>query len=253
MALMDYQQKDILQHSSWQEGIKKALVYTAVSPERRLVVVKEFDREHKRVFNYDILYAISHPNMPHLIDHNTEETVGYQVLEHKLGESSLIATSQMSDREKIETMLQLLNLAAYFHEYHLIHGDMKPRDFIIHEKTGKLIDLETVRPAGSTLRYMNKNYCAPEQIDPESQITEETDVFSLAKIIFNLILGVRENEAPLGLGHIDSLGERANTALLTKDVLSVLKRGMNFNPRNRYCNAMELREAISEAFDKITI
>jgi serine/threonine protein kinase len=146
----------------------------------------------------------------------------------------------------------------------ITHRDIKPKNIIRDEKTGKYIILDlgigyfmpkldknkTVIVQGSGSRF----YSAPEQFrvvlnDPYC-ITPATDQFSFAVILYELSTKThpfissnsseRQNYANAVTGAVKPLGIETLTNSLSSETISIINRMMSIEPSQRFLNLDEL-------------
>lgn len=88
-------------------------------------------------------------------------------------------------------MRQLADALEALHQAGLVHGDLKPANVMIsHDDTARLIDFDTVCPAGSTgaWRSLTPAFASPERRAGEPADVRD-DVFSMAVIVYQLFTG----------------------------------------------------------------
>ncbi|BBM83327.1 protein kinase domain-containing protein [Candidatus Uabimicrobium amorphum] len=160
-------------------------------------IVERFKREYK------FLCSIKHPNIVMAYDFFEERSNYFLVMEHIPG----ITLKELLEKEHRLTLLQRLNIAlqmckavSALNVNKIVHRDIKPDNIIVTEKgIIKLLDLGIAKTTNKELSAITKTGViigTPEYISPE-QITDKerfnSDVFSIAVVIYQVILGLKES------------------------------------------------------------
>ena len=140
---------------------------------------------------------------------------------------------------------QMIEAAAYAHRSKIIHCDIKPENFILFpDNRLKLTDFGIARVAHRTIRGNGTGtmgYMAPEQAMGKPSF--RSDVFSLGLILHRMLSGQWGEwpfEWPLP-GHA-----RLRTRVHA-DMLEVVKRSLELNPRKRFRDAGQMLENFRRA------
>jgi eukaryotic-like serine/threonine-protein kinase len=194
------------------------------------------DDEARRRFEREARLAarLHHPNVVQIFDVGEEEAEGrpFIVMEHVEGGTlaDLIArrTRRPARRRAVALLAQACEGLGHAHRNGLVHRDVKPQNLLIRRGDGqvKVADFGIARALEESAITRTghvvgtKPYMAPEQLDG-SEISPATDVYAL------------------GVVGRELLGERAPPKLD-----AVLRRCLSEDPRNRFADATELREAL---------
>jgi len=172
---------------------------------------------------------------------------GEFIIVFPLGEEAL--SDRLQRRMALTTILelgeQMIEAAAYAHRSKIIHCDIKPENFILFpDNPLKLTDFGIARVAHRTIRGNGTGtmgYMAPEQAMGKPSF--RSDVFSLGLILHRMLSGQWGEwpfEWPLP-GHA-----RLRTRVHA-DMLEVVKRSLELNPRKRFRDAGQMLENFRRA------
>ena len=179
---------------------------------------------------------LKHPNILPL--KNADYIDGRLVLAYPLGERSLgqRMQSRISAQLAMDFSHQMLSAVAYAHEHRIIHCDIKPQNMILFP--GNQLMLTDFGIAKVAYRTMVKasgsgtvGFCAPEQAMGKPSLA--SDVFSLGLVMYRLFSG-RLPEYPFDWPppNYTSVKKKVHAELL-----AVMRRAMEVNPRKRYPHA----------------
>lgn len=185
----------------------------------RLVAIKEMQQEHiaredsaaaAEAFKREafLLAALTHPNLPSIYDHFSEDERWYLVMTFIEGETLghyLETTPEgcLPVREVVEIALQLCSVLDYLHNRQppIIFRDLKPAN-IMRTPQGQLylIDFGIARhfkpgQRQDTRALGSPGYAAPEQYG-KAQTTPQTDIYSLGATLHCLLSGIDPAESP---------------------------------------------------------
>jgi eukaryotic-like serine/threonine-protein kinase len=152
-----------------------------------------------------LLARLSHPNIARLLDAGvTAAGQPFLVLEYVEGTpiDRFAADRRLGIDARLTLFLQVAGAVAHAHSNLVVHRDLKPSNVLVdsHGQV-KLLDFgvstllgseESGRPvpAAATSRALTPEYAAPEQLTGGS-ITTSTDVYALAVILYQLLIGSR--------------------------------------------------------------
>lgn len=217
------------------EGVRVALKI----PHSHLVTreaLAEFRREVR------LAAQLKHPNILPL--KNAEFIEGRFVVAFPLGERTLGARlqSRMALATALDLGEQMVRAVAYAHEHHIIHCDIKPDNLILFpDKQLMLTDFGIAKVAVKTIRASGSGtvgYIAPEQAMGKPSF--RSDVFSLGLVLYRM-LGGHLPEYPFDW---PPPGYDKARRRLDPELLRVLRRAMDVDPRKRYANAGQLLAAL---------
>jgi serine/threonine-protein kinase len=179
---------------------------------------------------------LDHPNVVKVYDVSDDADRPFIVMEHVDGGTLgdvIKRRARLDPSEALRYLVQASDGLGHAHDRKLVHRDVKPHNLLIRESDGcvKVADFGIARAAEDTrLTHTGRvigtdRYMAPEQLDG-GDVTPATDVFS-----FGVVAG-------------EVLGPDRDPA-----ATAVIERCLSPDPRSRYRDANELREALSELAD----
>jgi len=156
-----------------------------------------FEREAK------IIASLNHPNVVHIYDYETS-TQGYSIVMEYIGGGSLAnllseSGGRLPADSVMDLSLQISDGLAHAHKKGIIHRDLKPQNVLIDrdgaQLRAKIADFGIARGGdqSSSLRTMGglgtPLYMAPEQRIDAKSVTTAADIYSLGKMILEMLTG----------------------------------------------------------------
>lgn len=220
------------------EGIRVALKV----PHASIVddtVLKDFRNEVR------VAARLEHPNiLPLRFAGFVDERF---VIAFQLGDNTLSEriTKRLSVKSILDYSQQMLQATAYAHRSKIIHCDIKPENFILFAGNRlKLTDFGIAKVAQKTVRGAGTGtigYMAPEQAMGKPSF--RSDVFSIGLIICRMLSGHWPEWPyewpPKGISRMRSR--------VHPDMIAVVRRAMDLNPRKRFRDADHMLEAFMKA------
>lgn len=219
------------------EGIRVALKIphaSAIDQE----VLEDFRKEVRLTAKLD------HPNILRL--KNASFINGQFVIVFPLGERSLAdrLRSRMAVMTAIDFAEQMLDAVAYAHRQRIIHCDIKPENFIIFPGNRlRLSDFGIAKVALKTVRASGSGtigFIAPEQAMGKPSL--RSDVFSIGLILYRMFSGQLPEWPftwpPVGFGRM--------RGRVQPDVIAVVRKAIEVNPRKRFRDAVQMRAAFEK-------
>jgi len=149
------------------------------------------------------LAQMSHPNVIKVTDLIDAGDIVAFVMEYIEGETleHYIERKGKLSNEEIETLFnQMMEAIEYVHSQGLIHRDIKPSNFML-TKSGsiKLLDFGIAKNTNDSAVDYTKTglmqqmgtpmYMSPEQVKNTSEVTRETDIYSLGVVLWQMVTG----------------------------------------------------------------
>lgn len=156
----------------------------ARSPLHRALLRKEFENA----------IGLVHPGIATVYSFESVNPLGECLIEEWIDGQPLdkFISAQKPSRKAIFDILQsIADALAYIHSHQIVHRDIKPANIIV-SSTGsqpKIIDFGLADSPGLTLVKGpggTDGYAAPEQYQPDSQVTHAADIFSFGRILSRL-------------------------------------------------------------------
>jgi serine/threonine-protein kinase len=219
------------------EGIRIALK----APLRELVgpsYLEEFRREVR------LTAGLDHPNILTLKYAGFVD--GHFVIVYPLGERSLAERlqSRMSMRTTLDLAEQMVEATACAHLHRIIHCDIKPENLILFSGNRlRLADFGIARVARGRLEASGSGtigYIAPEQAVGKPSF--RSDVFSLGLVMYRMLSG----ELPGWPYEWPLPGARSLRSRVHPDLLGVLERAIQLDPRDRFSDAKTMARALRQ-------
>jgi eukaryotic-like serine/threonine-protein kinase len=184
---------------------------------------------------------LDHPNILPLKDASFIED--HFVIVFQLGERKLAdrLRSRLSFEVAIDYAQQMLDAVSYAHRMNIIHCDIKPENFIVFPNNRlRLADFGIAKVAQRTIKGSGSGsvgYMAPEQAMGRPSL--KSDVFSLG-LIFCRMLSGQWPEWPFAW---PPPGYERLKRSAHPDLIDFLRRATEPNPRKRYRDAEQMRNA----------
>jgi serine/threonine-protein kinase len=210
---------------------------------------------------------VGHPSIVRAFDFGETEA-GEPFLVMELLEGTSLADwldrrGRMSPVEAVQMLLPIASGLAAAHARGIVHRDIKPENILIVPDGAstflpKIVDFgiaklsrrssQVITQAGMVLGSLE--YMSPEQAEGKQEVGEQTDVWALSVVLYELITGHRPFEG-------DSISQMIY-ALYTLDPLpitsfavgddalwAILARGLEKDPQNRWKTMLDLGTALA--------
>ena len=232
----------------------KVLAPGVVSP----ATVKAFRRE----ISYTL--RLEHPNILPLLDAGEAEGLPFYVMRHVRGGSlrrRLDGLRRLALSETAGIARQTAAALTYAHEHRILHCDVKPENILLDGDHVYLADFgiaRAVRPAafGPSMAVGGGGgtacYVSPEQALGERAIDGRTDLYSLACVAYEMLVG----RPPFrGANDGDTVARRFTTPIPTDgfppavpDSLRVeIQRALSLEPERRQSSVADFATAFTES------
>ncbi|MCI8488892.1 MAG: protein kinase [Lachnospiraceae bacterium] len=198
--------------------------------------VKRISKEPEftwKIREAEILNHLRHPQIPHIYDIEEDEEAWYIVEEYMEGESleALMLQSSFITLDFIDRVITgLTEVLDYLHclkPYPLIYQDLKAEHVIAGRDGIKLIDFGISvwldKTENKIQNYGTPAFCAPEK-RRHAKISEQTDVFSMGKLLEELIFAEGRKESM----HLMHIAKKAASTDLSERYASVREFAADF-------------------------
>ncbi|MHC4585198.1 MAG: serine/threonine protein kinase [Planctomycetota bacterium] len=201
---------------------------------------------------------LNHTNIVQAYDVGEAGGYNYFVMEYVEGKTiydDLSAGKVYSEKDAVETIIQVAHALEHAHARGLIHRDIKPKNIMLAENGKvKLADMGLARETADIeaaeseagKAYGTPYYIAPEQIRGEIDIDGRADIYGLGATFYHMVTGrvpfMADDPADVMRKHLrDPLipPDHINTNL-TAGISEVIEIMMAKKKKNRYKNIEEL-------------
>lgn len=207
---------------------------------RKILLVEDQDSIKRFQREVRILSKLSHPRIVRIEAAHVDSKPYWFVMplyKHSLRE---VAPSLVGDRRRVAGIFEsMLEGMEYAHEQGVIHRDLKPENILIGDDEatvisdfglGRAFDAATSRATQTGAWVGTLGYMAPEQIGNAAHADTRSDIFSLGRILYELLTG----EPPSAI-------QDANK--LPVGLAAVVQRCTKTNPDERFQSVRDLRSA----------
>jgi serine/threonine protein kinase len=187
---------------------------------------------------------LRHPNIVSVLNSGTNERRGpwYAMdwADESLRDILVKNPGGLSEQEVNRIFTPIVEAMAYAHQEGVLHRDLKPENVLFFDGAPRLADFGLgLRLTSNSLRLTQSHlglgtlaYMAPEQFSDAHTVGPAADVFSLGKILFELITGIFPNFLP-------------DISKAPGKYRYILHRCLEQDPAKRYVNAGQLAQALS--------
>jgi serine/threonine protein kinase len=177
-------------------------VYRALDQESgdEVALKQSINAQHDARFEAEarLLASLQHPRVVKVIDHFSDESGQYVVMELVRGTELGVLLKQhgapgLPVGQSVEYVLQTCEALQYIHEQQIVHRDIKPANLIVGENGVVLVDFGIARLMDEeedvgTIGIGTPKFMAPE-VFAGGHVSPRTDVFSVAATLWTLIAG----------------------------------------------------------------
>ena len=214
-------------------------VSAAVGPERFLREIK-------------ITAQLNHPHILPLLDSGNADGLLFYVMPYVAGESLrglLAQQGRLSLDEAVHIAKQMADALDHAHRKGVVHRDVKPENVLFSEGHAVVSDFGIARAVsgagptqltGTGLPLGTLGYMSPEQAAASTSIDERTDVFALASVTYEMLVGstpgawMTEEDVRLGRYSDAPPDHREELDRLPGRVEQILVRAMALRAADRF-------------------
>ncbi len=248
-----------------------ATVYLAEDVKhRRKVAVKVLKPELAAIIGgerflqeIEVTANLQHPNILPLYDSGAADRFLYYVMPYIEGESlreKLNREKQLSLEETIEIAKSIAAALQFAHERDIIHRDIKPENILLQAGQALVADFGialAISHAGGSrmtetgLSLGTPHYMSPEQATGEREIDARSDVYSLAALVYEMLVGDPPHSASTVQGIIAKiLSEEPTPVTRTRSLVptyvdAALRKALAKSPADRFADAAAFATALT--------
>ncbi|MGN6393639.1 MAG: protein kinase domain-containing protein [Gemmatimonadales bacterium] len=208
--------------------------------------------------------SLQHPHILPLFDSGSAEGFLYYVMPFVDGETlraKLNRETQLSIDEAVGIATSVADALDYAHRHGVIHRDIKPENILLHDGRPVVADfgiaLAVSAAAGGRmtetgLSLGTPHYMSPEQATAEKELTNRSDIYSLASVLYEMLSG----SPP----HVGSSAQQIIMKIVTDEARPVtelrksvppyvgaaLAKALEKLPADRFATAHEFGEALHD-------
>ncbi len=208
--------------------------------------------------------ALQHPNILPLFDSGEADGFLYYVMPYVEGESlrdRLDRERQLGVEEAVALVREVADGLEYAHSHGVVHRDIKPENILIHAGRPMVADfgiaLAVSAAAGGRmtetgLSLGTPHYMSPEQATAEKTITNRSDVYSLASVLYEMLTGDPPHTGATAQQIIMKIvtEEPASLARLRKsvppNVAAAVSHALEKLPADRFASAKAFADALAD-------
>jgi serine/threonine-protein kinase len=206
--------------------------------------------------------TLQHPHILPLYDSGEAEGVLYYVMPYVAGESlrrRLERERQLPIGDVVALTGQVASALDYAHRRGVIHRDIKPENILLHEGEPLLADFGIALAVGSAgvdrltgtgISLGTPQYMSPEQAAGDRVAGPQSDVYSLAVVAYEMLVGEppitgSSSHAVIARLLVDPPRPiRSVRATVPAGIESAILKALAKTPADRYATARQLAEAI---------
>jgi len=197
--------------------------------------------------------ALQHPHILPLHDSGTADGFLYYVMPYIQGETlrdTLGRETQLGVEEAVKITTEVADALDYAHRHGVIHRDIKPENILLHDGRPMVADfgiaLALSAAAGGRMTETGMSlgtphYMSPEQATADKEITQRSDVYSLASVLYELLTG----DPP----HTGSSAQQIIMKIVTEEAAPVTRNRKSVPPNVAAAVAKALEKLPADRFD----
>jgi serine/threonine protein kinase len=224
-------------------------------------LAQRFQREARAVA------ALEHDNIITIYQYGEKENVYFIAMKLIKGKDlaqELSKVRKAGKRLDVERALRIMEQVAsaldYAHKHNVIHRDIKPSNILIDENDkAVLTDFGLVlRPSVETTMgtaFGTPRYIAPEQAISSNKAVPQSDLYSFAVILYEILVGETpfngDSPMEIALSHISDPPPppRSKNPQIPAAVEKELLKALEKEPEKRHKTAMDLIKAVKKGYD----
>ncbi len=186
---------------------------------------------------------LAHPNIIKIIAYDAEGDRKYYIMPLYTSSLKTVIPELYGKYDRQYSIInEVLNGVIYLHSEGVLHRDLKPQNILYNSDSdivindfglGRQIDSGSDRLTRFGDGFGTQRYTAPEQFINARNATEKSDVFSLGKIIEDMVTNM------------------LSAAIPTDDLRYIIDKCTQASPERRFSSAVELKTAIDSVYQHL--
>jgi serine/threonine protein kinase len=197
--------------------------------------------------------ALNHPHILPLFDSGETSGFLYYVMPYIQGETvreQLNRETQFGIDEAVRITTEVADALQYAHDHGVVHRDIKPENILLHAGRPMVADfgiaLAVSAAAGGRMTETGLSlgtpyYMSPEQATAEKTITNRSDIYSLASVLYEMLTG----EPP----HMGNSAQQIIMKIIAEPVAAVTTLRKSVPPNVAAALAQALEKLPADRFD----
>lgn len=196
-----------------------------------------------------LLALLNHPYIAKVFDAGEHQDSVYMVMEKVDGPNlqQFLQTQSATTKWLLQLFIKLCDAIEHGHQNQIIHGDIKPENVLIDQRGNpKVLDFNITQKQvhqQATVRGIkafSRAYASPEQIRGE-HLTQQSDVFSLGKLLTLLLLGQVSAAAETASSNTQS---KVQVNSVHAELTAIMAKATAEQPQLRFNSVSELRQEV---------
>jgi serine/threonine-protein kinase len=208
--------------------------------------------------------TLQHPNIVGVLDSGTADGKLFYTMPFVEGASlrdKLDREKQLSIEEAIDLTKQIAEALAFAHSKNVIHRDIKPENILLSQGTALVADFGIARAVSvaggerltrTGMAVGTPTYMSPEQAMGSKDVTPESDVYSLACMVYEMLAGQPPFTGPTAMALLarHSLDNVPSLKIVRGTVPDAVEdaivRAMAKVPADRFRSAIDFANALTD-------
>jgi serine/threonine protein kinase/Tfp pilus assembly protein PilF len=203
---------------------------------------------------------LHHPHILPLYDSDQADGIAYYVMPYIKGETVrrlLKRERQLPIPEALQIAREVADALSYAHAAKVVHRDIKPENILLDSGHALVADFGIARAIGESQSLTSKGilvgsptYMSPEQVDGGEFIDGRSDIYSLACLLFEMLVG----QPPFRGSTVTAIianrltnpvpSPRAVRELVPEAVDLAIRKAMATLPADRFSTAAQFADAL---------
>ncbi len=190
-----------------------------------------------------LITRLSHPNIIKIIAFNTDGDRKFYIMPiYNSSLRAIIPYLYGNYARQYKVISEILSGVAYLHSEGVLHRDLKPENILYNSDSdivindfgfSRQINSESTRLTQYGDAFGTYKYTAPEQFKDACVVNEKADIYSLGKIIKDIVTNGGQYEVPMD------------------DMKYVINKCTDENPNRRFNSVSELKDTIDNIYQRV--